>query len=99
MHTVIRSGRFYFWPIIAANVLAMTYAIGGDSLRAVAFSIVISCMSSFGFLLNDLWDREVDQVNKANHFENSSSRTIRAGVLAALAFLALGMSLAYMLGV
>src|SRR5947209_9654348 len=61
MHKIIRSGRFYFWPIITANVVTMTLAIGGNPIQAAAFSIVISCLASFGFLLNDLWDREVDK--------------------------------------
>lgn len=98
MNTVIRSGRFYFWPIIAANVLAMTLSIGGDPVRALAFSIVISCLASFGFLLNDLWDRDVDRVNRAGHFENSNANTVKLGVTAGVCFLAGGLGLAYWLG-
>ena len=33
MHVVINSARLYFWPIIAANVTAMTIAIGADPIR------------------------------------------------------------------
>lgn len=98
MSTVIRSGRFYFWPIISANVLTMTFFVGGDLRTAAAFSLVISLLASFGFLLNDLWDRDVDRVNKARHFEDSSAVTRRVGVIVAGLLLTTGLGLAYWLG-
>lgn len=98
MPTVIRSGRFYFWPIIAANIITMTLAIGGDPTHAAIFSIVISSLASFGFLLNDLWDRDIDRVNGANHFEYSLPPTLRIGVAASGIFLFAGLGVAFKLG-
>ncbi len=98
MHTVIRSGRFYFWPIISANVVTMTIAVGADPIRALLFSVGLSCLASFGFLLNDLWDRDVDRVNEANHFENSDSTTIIIGVSTGGFFLLASLAVAYWLG-
>lgn len=98
MHTAIRSGRFYFWPIISANVVTMTLAVGADPIRALAFSVVLSCLASFGFLLNDLWDRDVDRINEAKHFENSDATTIGIGVGAGVVFLVAGLGFAYWLG-
>jgi 4-hydroxybenzoate polyprenyltransferase len=98
MRTIIRSGRFYFWPIIAANVVTMTIAIGGNSMKAIGLSLVISCLSSFGFLLNDLWDRDVDRVNSAGHFEESSPIEVRIGFTVGLVFLLAGLGLGFWLG-
>lgn len=98
MHTVVRGGRFYFWPIIAANVLTMSLAVGGSPIRSLAFALVISSLASFGFLLNDLWDRDIDRVNTAGHFENSDVATLRLGVVAAGGFLTAGLTLAFFLG-
>lgn len=98
MRTVVRSGRFYFWPIITVNVVTMTFAVGGELGQAVAFSVVISCLASFGFLLNDIWDRDVDRVNKAGHFENASAAIVGLGIAAGLLFLMTGLFLAFWLG-
>ncbi len=90
--------RLYFWPIIASNVVAMTLAIGGDLKRAALFSAVLSLLASFGFLLNDLWDRNVDRVNKAGHFEHSDGVTIRLGVISGAGCLMVSMGTAFWLG-
>jgi 4-hydroxybenzoate polyprenyltransferase len=76
----------------------MTLAIGGDPIRAVTFSVVIACLASFGFLLNDIWDRDVDRVNKAGHFEHSDAITIRVGRLVGSSFLIGGLGIALWLG-
>lgn len=98
MKTVVNSARFYFFPIIAANMVAMTISIGENPFRAAMYSVAISFLSSFGFLLNDLWDRDVDRANQAGHFENSDSSTITIGIIAMIVFLIAGVSLAYWIG-
>jgi 4-hydroxybenzoate polyprenyltransferase len=98
MRTVIRSARFYFWPILVLNSTAITIAIGGDPARATLFSIAICLLSSFGFLVNDLWDRDVDYVNQARHFENEPPRTVRIGLGVAILCLVTGMVVASLLG-
>jgi len=98
MRKTVRSCRFYFWPIIAANSLAMTLGLGGNWLHALSFSIVISSLASFGFLFNDLWDRDIDRVNGAGHFEHSSRSELYLGSLSAVGFLAFGICLACTLG-
>ena len=102
MYQLIRSARLYFWPIIAANIVAMSVAVGANPIRALEFSIAVSCLASFGFLLNDLWDREVDRINRVDDtkpFIHSSS-TLRsiAGVVTAILLLA-GLGFSYPLGV
>lgn len=98
MYTVIRSSRFYFWPIIAANVVSVTLAVGGDLMRGLGFSLVISCLASFGFLLNDLWDRDIDRINTKRHLEHAEAATLRGAFSVALGFLVIGLALAFYLG-
>lgn len=67
-------------------------------MRAVALSVVVSCLASFGFIVNDLWDRDVDRINKPGHLENASPITLRLGMAAGIGFLITGLGLAYWLG-
>lgn len=98
MKTIIRSMRLYLWPILALNAAAMAAAVGGNALRSVLFSIVISLLASFGFLLNDLWDLDVDRVNRPRRFENSDELTIALAVAASIGCLIFGFGLAFWLG-
>jgi 4-hydroxybenzoate polyprenyltransferase len=98
MYIVIRSSRFYFWPIIAANVVSVTLAVGGDLPRGLGFSIAISCLASFGFLLNDLWDRDVDRINRKKHLEHSDAATLKGALAVGVGFLIAGLVLAFCLG-
>lgn len=98
MITVVRSARFYFWVIIAANMTAMSAVVEASLSRALVYSIVISCLSTFGFLLNDLWDRKIDKINNSHHFENSNVRTVKIGTASMIVFLIAGLILAYYIG-
>jgi 4-hydroxybenzoate polyprenyltransferase len=92
--TIVRSMRLYFWPIIILNTTTMTFAVGGDPRHGASFSIAICLLASFGFLLNDLWDRPVDKVNNSHHFENSSEKTIRIGAAVSMCCLIWGLAIA-----
>jgi 4-hydroxybenzoate polyprenyltransferase len=59
---------------------------------------VISLLASFGFLINDLWDRNVDKINHAGRFENSDRKTIALGCIASSGCLALGIGFALSFG-
>jgi 4-hydroxybenzoate polyprenyltransferase len=98
MKTVARSMRLYFWPVLYLNAVAMTAAIRGDVGRGAEFSVAICLLASYGFLLNDLWDRKIDRVNQSRHFENSQPRTLVAGGLTTVACLGLGIGMASHLG-
>ena len=98
MVEIARSSRLYFWPIIAANVLTMTVVAGGDLRGMALFSLSLSCLASFGFLVNDLCDRRIDLANDAGHFERSAPATLRAARLAAAAFCGAGLALAWAVG-
>jgi len=90
--------RLYFWPVLTLNTIAMTRAIRGNVGRGAWFSIVICLLASYGFLLNDLWDRKIDKVNQSRHFENSGTWTIGFGALATISCLVVGVGVASSLG-
>ncbi|MGB7202499.1 MAG: UbiA family prenyltransferase [Pyrinomonadaceae bacterium] len=48
----------------------MGLVVGTSFSRALLFSVVLSSLSSFGFILNDIWDVEIDRVNRPQHFED-----------------------------
>lgn len=94
MDDVIRSGRFYNWPIIIANVIAVGFYVGAPALDILRVSIIISLLASFGYLINDICDRDVDLVNKAGHFEESNSETVYLGAALAASFLIIALAIA-----
>lgn len=95
---MVGSARLYFYPIIIANMLSMTIVIGGNPVRALLFSLVISFLASFGFLINDLWDINIDKINKPGHFEDSSPGFINVAKVSCVGFLVAGLILSYFIG-
>lgn len=93
-----RFARLYFYPVVAANLAAMTLAVGGEITKALIFSLSISFLASFGFLINDLCDVEIDKRNKAGHFEDSAKSTLHLAVISSGAFLLAGLGVAYSIG-
>jgi len=98
MAATLRSARLYFWPIILANVVAMTIGAGGDVRRMAWFSLVLSSQASFGFLVNDLCDRRIDRVNRAGHFEHSPRPTLILARVTASVLCVGSLALAWALG-
>jgi 4-hydroxybenzoate polyprenyltransferase len=98
MDETFRSARVYFWPLIAANVMAMAVGAGADLWRMAAFAVVLCALASFGFLLNDLSDRAIDLVNEAGHFERASPHAIRLARCVACAFAGVAVVISMALG-
>jgi 4-hydroxybenzoate polyprenyltransferase len=98
MKAVARSAHLYFWPIIVLNGTAMTWAVNGDMVSGLGLSVSIASLASFGFLFNDLCDRDVDRVNAAAHFENADRGLLRIAFAASCFFLILGLGGAVFLG-
>ncbi len=98
MKAIIRSAKFYFYPIIATNTLAMGLVIDADFSRSLWFSIVLSCLSSFGFILNDLWDIEIDKVNRPQHFEDLERSQLWKAQCLCAGFAGVALLLSFLLG-
>jgi 4-hydroxybenzoate polyprenyltransferase len=94
----LQSARLYFWPIIAANALAMSAGTGVDPYRMAWFAGVLAALASFGFILNDLLDRRIDLVNAAGHYERAAGHALVVGWVAAAALFAAAASIAWWLG-
>lgn len=96
--TVIKRSRFDFWPVIVATVFTAAPSVSTRSVDALLIGLVIASLASYGFLLNDLWDRDVDRINDVGHFEQSNAVTLRWGVGTAIFLLLGGFSFAQPLG-
>jgi 4-hydroxybenzoate polyprenyltransferase len=64
----------------------------------VILGVSLSCLASFGFLLNDIWDRKVDLLNNAQRLEHEESRVIAGAGYMGFMNLLLGLGLASILG-
>ncbi len=95
-HLILRSGRLYLWPIIVANSTLMVVYDGGQAITGVLVGAGLCLLASFGFVLNDLVDRETDRVNEANRLENADRQTlVMASIVGGLClFLGLGVLMA-----
>lgn len=92
MRTVVLRMRLYLWPAIIMNAVAMTEPT--YRLRALFAGACLCLLASFGFIINDLWDRAVDQANDRERLQHLR-RPARVGMLAfALSLVALAFSFA-----
>ena len=62
---ITHSARIYLWPIILLNSIAISLSINYNLLQGAIIGISLSFISSFGFLINDIWDRPIDRINLA----------------------------------
>jgi len=69
----------------------MTLCLNVDFNKGLLFGSALCFVSSFGFLINDLWDRDVDYFNNSGRFENSNLETISFAVFMAVGLLFLGL--------
>ncbi len=90
--TALRSCRLYLWPAITLNTALITYGITDEWLEGLILGIGLSLLASNGFLLNDLFDRQIDRDNGAHRLESASPAELRlalglVGVTAILSLL------------
>lgn len=83
MYSLLNSARLYLWPLIGFSVIAVSAGTDVSPLSAFFFAVSLSLLASFGFLINDLYDRSVDSLNEAGRLENASRATLRLAALAA----------------
>lgn len=93
---VVRSARIYLWPAIALNVVAVSLYLGVDLTAAALMALAIPLLASFSFILNDLWDLEVDAHNCERRLNGATvaGRRLAAGAACALLLLALALLVA-----
>jgi len=91
---ISKSARFYLWPAVAGNAIIVSLGVGAELIDALLLGSALCCLASFGFLLNDLFDRRVDKANSAKRLEYADSSTLRGVWLAASLFLLAGLGCA-----
>jgi len=91
METTIRCSRLYLWPFVLANTVMMTICTGKSPMQGILLGTSLSLMSSFGFLINDLIDRKVDNLNGAKRMEAANKITISISFVSAISFLSLSL--------
>lgn len=69
--------RIYLWPFIITNCICVSISIDFPLIDGIVMGIILSLLASFGFLINDLKDRNVDKINKSNRLENATSSKLK----------------------
>jgi len=95
---ICKSARLYLWPAAALNAFAVSLALGVPLVPGSLVSASLCLLASFGFVLNDLWDRNVDRMNTAGRLENANRTTCRLAWGSVALLLAGGLSLAALAG-
>ncbi len=91
MGVILASARLYFWPLILANVLASAIVVDHQLYDAICLSLSLSFLSSFGLLINDLWDRHIDRINGIDRFASAGLLVVPSAVAVAMMSLLLGL--------
>lgn len=95
---LFKSARIYLWPVISANVFAISWAVDGLHSDAVFLCVALCLLASFGFVLNDIFDRSVDQKNQAGRLEAASPRLLHLAKLAAVGLVSSGLLVSSLIG-
>jgi len=97
-HELPRSMRLYLWIPILLNVLGISLFLEATFVQALLLGLALCCLASFGFVINDLWDRPVDKINAAGRLEWASSESIRLAYILANLLLVVGILAAAVVG-
>ncbi|MFH1970877.1 MAG: UbiA family prenyltransferase [Patescibacteria group bacterium] len=87
------SSRIYLWPFILLNCIIMSITVDHDIFYGIIAGLSLCFLSSYGFLINDICDRNIDRVNLAGRLENADRSTIRVALIIALSFLIIALFL------
>lgn len=95
---LVKSARVYLWPLITANVLAVSWAVDGLHPDAIFLGVALCLLASFGFVLNDIFDRSVDHKNQAGRLEAAPPELLRLAKGAAVGLVSLGLLVSSLVG-
>jgi 4-hydroxybenzoate polyprenyltransferase len=84
---VLKSARPYLWPFIALNVGSLAAVQGASIGSAFYVSVALCSLASFGFLINDLRDRDIDTLNGLDRLNHATPPALRAASITAAALL------------
>lgn len=91
---ISRSARLYLWPAVICNAVVTSLVTKASAMDSALVGSTLACLASFGFILNDLLDRNVDRLNSASRLENADTSSMETASFAAALFLLVGLSIA-----
>jgi 4-hydroxybenzoate polyprenyltransferase len=95
---IVRSTRPYLWIAISVNTVAAGLSLGNSVLLCLVVGAILSCLASFGFLLNDLVDRPIDRLNRQGRLEDASYKTRFAAAITGVSLAITSLVLALLIG-
>lgn len=72
LQLTIRSGRLVLWPAVILNTGLVAFDAGASLLTSLLLAVALSCVASFGFIINDCADVAVDSVNRVGRLETAT---------------------------
>jgi len=94
----IRSARLVLALPIFINVWILTFLLLHSWRDGFLLGTALSCISAFGFLINDLWDLRADRENKSGRLESAPPIVLVIAATLAASFLIAGLSGGILLG-
>jgi 4-hydroxybenzoate polyprenyltransferase len=95
---LVRSARLVLWLPIFLNTGLVTYGLTKSIGYSVVVSLALCLLTSYGFLINDLKDIDIDRVNKAGRLEQSSKAVFKSIKISAILLVCLALGISATLG-
>lgn len=96
----LRSARITLWPAIFFNAGLISFFYASASLReSMLVASSLCCIASYGFLINDCRDIQVDLLNRSNRLEHSTGSEIQFVWISSFLFLFIAFALSAALGI
>lgn len=92
---IVHCARPYVWILIIINSIVTGFASGLAFADALILGLCLSFLSSFGFILNDIQDREMDKELHSDRLAFADTRTLLFAHISMWMFLILALVVAY----
>lgn len=99
MKRAVKTLRIYLWPAITLNSLVMSIFLTMTVYQGLIIGFGLSCLATFGFLINNYWDYSTDLINSADRSWQIDENGRRISLIIGLFFMILGFIFFLTLGV
>jgi len=94
---LVRSARIYLWPFIIINCEAVVIGLGAGEMEGCFIGFMLCALASFGFLINDIWDRPIDRFGTRPKLQTASADLISRAAITSGVFLTIGLSIGFVI--